>query len=126
MIVLAASTAATRDASATGSEENEWVNYSEAANGDLYFYDAARVDKAGAVRQVWNGIQYKTSLMGAFSFMSLLEIDCSGRTEKTLQSTFYSDKEWERAAMKTDTTETAIRQIKTGSTTERLAEIVCD
>ena len=126
LIAIAVSTAATSDASAIDSEKNEWVNYAEVANGDLYFYDPSRVEKIGTMRRVWNGVRYKTSLMGAFSFLSLLEIDCSKRTEKTLQSTFFTDKHWERAAMKTNTKETANRQIEAGSTVERLAELVCD
>ena len=100
--------------------------YSEQANGDLYFYDPSRVEKFESSRRVWNGIRYKTSLMGAFSFLSLLEIDCANRTEKTLQSTFFSDKNWEQAAMKTDRSESAKRQIKEDSSVERLADIVCD
>lgn len=100
--------------------------YAETANGNLFFYDVSRVERIDALRRVWNGIRYKTSLMGAFSFESLLEIDCSSRTEKTLQSTFFSDKNWETAAMKTDTSVSAARQIEVGSEMEQLADIVCD
>ncbi|MEL7258914.1 MAG: surface-adhesin E family protein [Pseudomonadota bacterium] len=126
MIACAASTAAMSSASSTSAEETQWVEYAEEANGDLYFYDISRIEKTGSVRRVWSGIRYKTPRMSAFSFMSLLEIDCSNRTEKTLQSTFFTDKNWERAAMKTDTTETENRQIETESAIERLANIVCD
>ncbi len=126
LIALGMLVVTTSHASATETKVTEWVKYAEEANGDLYFYDQLRVEKIGALRQVWNGIQYKTSLMGAFSFVSLLEIDCAGRTEKTLQSTFFSDKHWERAAMKTNTKVSENREIEAGSTMERLAEIVCD
>ena len=126
LIAFAVSTVTTHEASATGSDENEWVNYAEEANGDLYFYDMSRVEKTGTLRQVWNGVRYKTSLMGAFSFLSHMEIDCSKRTEKTLQSTFFTDEHWERPAMKTNSNVSASRQIEAGSTSERLAEIVCD
>lgn len=114
------------NALATETKSTEWVTYAEETNGDRYFYDPLRVHKNGAVRQVWNGIQYKTSLMGAFSFRSLLEIDCSERTEKTLQYTFFSDKHWERAAMKTNMKVSENRSIVAGSTTDRLAKIVCN
>lgn len=100
--------------------------YSEQANGDLYFFDPLHVEETDAVRRVWSRIRYKTSLMGALSFQSLLEIDCANRTEKTLQSTFFSDRNWEQAAMATDTTETETRQIEAGSAMERLADIVCE
>lgn len=100
--------------------------YTEAANGDVYFYDTSRIEKTDTLRHVWNGIRYKTSLMGAFSFVSLLEINCSNRTETTLQSTFFSDANWENAAMKTDTSKSATRRIEAGSTVEQLANIVCN
>lgn len=126
LIALAATTATTSDASDTNTEGSEWVNYAKLANGDLYFYDQSRVEESDTLRRVWNGIQYKTSLMGAFSFSSLLEIECSDRTEKTLQRTFYSDKNWENAAMQTDTSVSKNSKIEAGSTTERLADIVCE
>lgn len=126
VLALAASIVPPSDAAASDGADNGWVKYAEEANGDLYFYDPSRIEPIDAMRRVWNGIQYKTSLMGAFSFNSLLEIDCSNRTEKTLQSTFFSDKNWEQAAMKTDTTVSENRQIEAGSTMDRLADLVCD
>ncbi len=103
-----------------------WVTYATEANGDVHVYDPSRVEETGTLRRVWTGIRYKTSVMGASSFLSLVEIDCSERTEKTLQSTFFTDKHWERPAMKTDTSETSKREIEAGSTRDNLAEIVCD
>ncbi|SMC14393.1 hypothetical protein ROA7745_04260 [Roseovarius aestuarii] len=100
--------------------------YAQEANGDVHFYDPSRVERIDTVRHVWNGVRYKTSVMGASSFLSLLEIDCTERTEQTLQSTFFTDKYWEKAAMKTDMSEKPKKQIAVGSTTERLIEIVCD
>ena len=126
LIASAVSIATTSDASTTGAGESEWVQYAEKANGDLYFFDASRVKRIDTLRHVWNGIRYKTSVMGAFSFVSLLEIDCSERTERTLQSTFFTDENWKRASMKTDTTETPKKRIAVGSTTESLVEIICD
>ena len=99
--------------------------YTQGSNGDVHFYDPGRVEKIDALRRVWNGVRYKTSVMGASSFLSLLEIDCSERTEKVLQSTFFTDKHWKKPAMSTDTREKPKRQISVGSATERLTEILC-
>ena len=126
LIVSAASIVTVSNALATGAGDAEWVMYAEEANGDLYFYDPSRVERIDTLRHVWNGVRYKTSVMGASSFLGLLEIDCSQRTEKTLQSTFFTDEHWKRAAMKTDTTEKPKKRIAVGSATERLTEIVCD
>ena len=100
--------------------------YAEEANGDVRFYDASRVEEAGTGRRVWNGVRYKTSVMGAASFLSLVEIDCAARTEKMLQSTFFTDRDWEKPAMATDMAENPTRRIKAGSATERLTEVLCD
>ncbi len=100
--------------------------YAQELNGDVHFYDTSRVEKIDTLRRVWNGVRYKTSVMGASSYLSLLEIDCSERTEKILQSTFFTDKHWKKPAMMTDTTEKPKRQIVVGSATERLTEILCD
>lgn len=108
------------------SDVRDWVLYSEEANGDLYFYDRAQVGADGTLRLVWNGTRYKTSLMGAFSRRSLLEIDCAERTEKTLQSTFFSDENWEKPAMGTDRSEKPSKQIEPGSSVDKLSGIVCD
>ncbi|MDW3223621.1 MAG: hypothetical protein R8G34_12185 [Paracoccaceae bacterium] len=126
LIVCAASSVATSDTSATGAGESEWVMYAQEANGDVYFFDPSRVERTNTLRHVWNGVRYKTSVMGASSFLSLLEIDCSEWTEKVLQSTFFTDKDWQKAAMKTDTTEKPKNPIAGGSTTERLSRILCD
>lgn len=126
LIFPAASIATKSVASVTCSGESLWVKYAEEANGDLFFYDASRVETIGTLRHICIGVRYKTSVMGASSFLSLLEIDCSERMERTLQSTFFTDKHWRRAAMKTDTTAKPKKRIAVGSTTERLTEIVCN
>ena len=126
LIYSAASTVTTSEASATGAGEGEWVMYAQQSNGDVHFYDKSRVEKIDTLRRVWNGVRYKTSVMGASSYLSLLEIDCSERTEKILQSTFFTDKHWKKPAMMTDMTEKPKRQIVVGSATERLTEILCD
>ncbi|MDH5528672.1 MAG: hypothetical protein OEY05_01425 [Paracoccaceae bacterium] len=126
LIISAAVAATNGNALASDAGDDEWIIYAEKANGDLYFYDPSRVQRSSTLRHVWNGIRYKTSVMGASSFLSLLEIDCSERTQRTLQSTFFTDAHWENAAMKTDTKEKPKKEIAVGSTTERLAQIVCD
>ena len=126
LIYFAASTVTTSEALATGAGEGEWVMYTEESNGDTYFYDASRVEKTAALRRVWNGIRYKRSVMGASSYLTLLEIDCSERTERVLESTFFTDKDWKKPAMMTNTTEKPKRQIAADSPTERLSEILCD
>ena len=106
-------------------EDRKWIKYAEQANGDVIFYDQSRVKSLGTLRHVWNGVRYKTSVMGASSFLSLLEIDCRKRTEKILESTFFTDKNWEKAAMQKDMAAKKKTQITVGSATERLAEKVC-
>ncbi len=63
--------------------------------------------------------------MGASSYQSLLKIDCSNKAETTLQSTFYSDKDWNTPAMATNMKEKPKKNINKNSATERLAELLC-
>lgn len=114
------------EASATGDGEGKWRAYSQELNGDVYFFDTSRVERIKSLHRVWSRVRYKTSVMGASSYQSLLEIDCSERTERILQNTFFSDKHWENPAMNTDMTEKPKRQIPQGSATERLSGILCD
>lgn len=102
-----------------------WVEYSTEANGDVFFYDDARVQRDGNHINVWNRVRYKTSLMGAFSYQSFLRIDCSEYSQKTLQSTFFSDKDWAVPAMATNTRERAKTPINLNSALARLANILC-
>lgn len=113
-------------ASTSAASDGDWRVYSEEANGNVHFFDTSRMDKTGDVHTVWNRVRYKTSVMAASSYQSLLEIDCSERTERTLQRTFFSDKEWEKPAMSTDSKKKRKRPIAKGSASERLFEILCD
>lgn len=124
LICSALAAIAASEASATG--DGEWRSYSQELNGDVYFFDPSRVERIENSRRVWSRVRYKTSVMGAASYQSLLEIDCSERTERILQNTFFSDKHWENPAMNTDMMEKPKRQITTGSATERLSGILCD
>ena len=104
----------------------EWVEYSTGANGDVFYFDDARVQKDGNLVNVWNRIRYKTSVMGASSYQSFIKIDCSEYSETTLQRTFYSDKNWTTPAMATDVKKKPKMSINANSSTERLADIVCE
>jgi len=103
----------------------EWIEYSTEANGDVFFFDNARVQKNGNLVSVWNRIRYKTSLMGASSYQSFSKIDCSEYSETTLQNTFYSDKDWTMPAMATNTKEKPKKFINPNSAMEQLANILC-
>ncbi len=103
----------------------EWVEYSTRPNGDVYYFDDARVQKDGNLVRVWNRIRYKTSVMAASSYQSLIKIDCVENSETTLQNTFYTDKNWTNPAMATDTSAKPKMSIKADSATARLADILC-
>ena len=104
----------------------EWVEYSTGANGDVFYFDDARVQRNGDLVNVWSRVRYKTSVMGASSYQSLLKIDCSGYSETTLQRTFFSDENWTVRAMATDTKEKPEQQIDANSPTSRLADVLCE
>ena len=111
---------------ASAIEESEWRVYSEEANGDVHFFDPSRVSRTSNTRTVWKRIRYKRNVMAAASYESLIEIDCAEGTERILQRTFFSDKNWEEPAMNTDTKEKPQRPIVKGSATERLSKILCE
>lgn len=103
----------------------EWVEYSSMANGDVYFYDNTRLQRQGSEIDIWNRARYRTSVMGASSYQSLLKINCSDKTETILQSTFYSDKDWTTPAMATNNKPKPEKMIKSNSATEQLAIKLC-
>ena len=103
----------------------EWIEYSTGANGDVFYFDDARVHRDGNVVNVWSRIRYKTSVMGASSFQSQMDIDCSESSETTLQSTFFSDRNWTTPAMATNTRKKPKVYFDENSATHRLAEILC-
>ena len=125
--LLSLSTAAALVATAAlAAGEGDWRVFSEEANGDVYFYDASRVQQTDAVHTIWQRIRYKNSVMAAASYESRLEIDCAAKTQRTLQRTFFTDKSWEEPAMSTDKKKKRKRRIKDGSAAEHLSEILCD
>ena len=64
--------------------------------------------------------------MGAWSYQSLIKIDCFEYTQTTLQDTFYTDKNWTIPAMLTNTKQKPKEQITQGSFTDLLTEILCN
>ncbi len=103
----------------------EWVEYSIAANGDVFYFDNARVQKHGNLVNVWNRVRYKSPVMGASSYQSFISIDCSEYSETTLQRTFYIDRDWTNPAMTTDTKKKPKVYMDANSATQRLANILC-
>ena len=103
----------------------EWVEYSTTANGDVFYFDNARVQKDGNLVNVWNRVRYKSSVMGASSSQSFISIDCSEDSETTLQRTFYTDRDWTTPAMATDTKKKPKVYMDANSATQRLANILC-
>ena len=109
----------------SGNTMAEWVEYSTRANGNVFFYDDARVQKNGNVVSVWNRVRYKSSVMGASSYQSFISIDCAEYSETTLQSTYYIDRDWTTPAMATDTRKKPKVYMDAKSATQLLADILC-
>ena len=103
----------------------EWVEYSTRANGDVFYFDNARVQRKGSLVNVWNRVRYKSSVMGASSYQSLISIDCAEYSETTLQNTYYIDRDWTTPAMATDTRKKPKVYMDANSATQPLAEILC-
>ena len=103
----------------------EWIEYSTRPNGDVFFYDNARVEKNGPQISVWTRVRFKRSVMAASSYQSLLRLDCSEYSETVLQSTFYTDKDWNTPAMATNTNVKPAISIEENSATGQLANILC-
>lgn len=103
----------------------EWIAFSTMSNGDEYFFDNARVDKNENQISVWTRVRYKTSVMAASSYQSLLRLDCSEHSETVLQSTFFTDKDWTKPAMATNTNAKPKKFVKENSATQRLISILC-
>jgi len=103
----------------------QWIEYSSKSNGDVFFYDDARVEKKNNQISVWTRVRYKTSVMAASSYQSFLRLDCAEHSETVLQSTFYTDKNWTTPAMATNTSEKPKKRVKPNSVTGQLITILC-
>ncbi len=110
----------------SGSVMAQWVEYSTRSNGDVYFYDETRIVKHGSQLTVWTRVRYATSIMAASSYQSLLKINCSENSETVLQSTFFTDKEWAKPAMATNTNVKQTVIVAEHSATEQLIRILCE
>jgi len=104
----------------------EWIEYSTRSNGDVFYFDNARVEKNGNQVSVWSRVRYKTSVMAASSYQSLLRLDCSENSETVLQDTFFTDKDWSKPAMATNTNEKPKKQVKEDSATSLLIPVLCE
>lgn len=109
----------------SSSVQAEWIEFSTRPNGDVFFYDDARVTTSGADISVWTRVRYKTSVMAASSFQALLQLDCDEHTETVLRSTFFTDRDWTKAAMATNMNAKPAVSVSPNSTTARLMNIVC-
>ena len=103
----------------------EWIEYSTRPNGDVFFYDSSRLEKNGNQIHIWTRVRYNTSVMAASSYQSYLRLDCSENSETVLQSTFYTDKEWNTPAMATNTIAKPEKPVEANSATEQLVNILC-
>jgi len=103
----------------------EWVEYTIKANGDVLFFDNARIEKNGEQINVWTRARYKTSVMAASSYQSLLRLDCAENTETVVQSTFYTDRAWKKPAMATNMNEKPKTAVNPNSASGQLLSILC-
>jgi len=110
----------------TFSVQAEWVEFSTKPNGDVFFFENTRVEKNGNKISVWPRARYKTSIMAASSYQSLLRLDCSENSETVLQSTFFTDKDWAKPAMATNTNAKPKTVVAKNSATEQLIGILCN
>lgn len=104
----------------------EWIEYSTMPNGDVFLYDNARVERKDDQITVWTRIRYKTSVMAASSFQSLSKLDCKESSETVLQSTFYTDRNWKKPAMATNTNAKPKTLVKPDSANWPLVLILCN
>ncbi len=109
-----------------GSVMAEWIEFSTRSNGDVFFFDNARVETNGTQISVWTRVRYKTSVMAASSYQSLLKLDCSENSEIILQSTFFTDKDWSQPAMATNTNAKPKTFVAENSATQQLINILCN
>ena len=102
-----------------------WIEFSTKPNGDVFFFDNTRVEKNGSQISVWVRIRYKTSIMAASSYQNHTKLDCSEHSETILQDTFYTDKDWTKPAMATNTNAKPKKTVQKNSATEQLISILC-
>ena len=102
-----------------------WIEFSAKSNGDVFFFDDSRVEREDDRINVWTRVRYKRSVMAASSYQSLVQINCAENTERILQDTFYTDKDWNKPAMATNMNAKPKQAIRRNSATKALAELLC-
>ena len=103
----------------------QWVEYAIQPNGDVFYFDDSRVENTDEHISVWTRVRYKTSIMGASSYQSRLQLNCAEKSEMIVQSTFYSDENWSKPAMATNTNAKPETKVQLDSATSRLVDILC-
>lgn len=103
----------------------DWIEYSTKSNGDVFYFDDARVEKNGNEISVWTRVRFNQSVMAASSFQSHLKLDCAQKSEIVLQSTFFTDNDWTEPAMATNTNAKPKTSIKDNSPSGQLISILC-
>jgi len=93
----------------------EWIEYSTKPNGDVFYFDSARVETSGNQMTVWTRVRYKTSVMAASSYQSLVRLDCSEKSETV----------WSKPAMATNTNPQPKKSVKPESPTGLLINLLC-
>lgn len=105
--------------------KSAWTEFSTRSNGDVFFFDDTRVEKDSDQISVWVRIRYKTSIMAAASYQNLTRLDCSENSETILQDTFYTDKDWTKPAMATNTNAKPKKTVQKNSAMAQLINILC-
>ncbi|MEM7379361.1 MAG: surface-adhesin E family protein [Pseudomonadota bacterium] len=103
----------------------DWVTFATRSNGDVHFYDTARVQHDGAHVHVWTRVRYKRSVMAASSYQSHLRLDCTAQSEVVLQSTFFTDADWAKPAMATNTNPKPKTRVVASSPSGALLALLC-
>lgn len=110
----------------SGSAMAEWIEFTVRPNGDVFFYDDSRLEVVGDEISVWTRVRYKTSVMAASSYESHVRLHCSEKSKIVLQNTFYTDKNWAKPAMATNTNAKPKQFVAANSAFAQLLEILCD
>ena len=109
----------------SGGVKADWIEYTTRSNGDVHFYDSSRVAREGDHISVWTRAKFKRSVMAASSYQSHLRLDCQQKSETILQDTFFSDKNWTKPAMATNTHAKPMTSVKENSASWQLIGILC-
>lgn len=118
--------ASARSATSDTDSPSDWQPYHQRNNGDAFFYDRRSVVRQGDRIQVERRVRFRASLMGAYSYQELLEIDCKQLKERALRKAFFSDPQWRIPAMAPDTSQQPFLRIDETSPTRQLVDVFCE